>query len=293
MRRRVIGSVVVAIAASMAACSPLGEPTMRSPVSTGAPSAATAMPSQVPAASAPATSTARPAALASLRPVAGTDLPLAGRDGAPGLVRCNRVGPTTLEALTEGPVGAELLAGPKYDVLRATIARYGDDPEFAPLKGATFREFRLDDGLVQFLGDIGSDEGTFPTVTAAFDGTRWAWAGMDGACQVTGEPGAGWGNVNWTVDRAFDRPTARTRELHLLATEAECTRAAPLAGRLAPAYVFLEPDRVRVQLFARTVEVGAACDGIEPTAVTLSLPEPLGDRALKDANPEPCGGCGG
>jgi hypothetical protein len=57
--------------------------------------------------------------------------------------------------------------------------------------------------------------------------------------------------------------------------------------------VFLEPDHVRVQLFAWTVEVGAACDDIEPTAVTVKLPEPLGDRRLMDANPTPCRGCGG
>jgi len=158
---------------------------------------------------------------------------------------------------------------------------------------ATFREFRLDDETVAFLGDIGSAEGTFPTVSAAFDGVRWSWAGMDGACVVTGEPGAGWGSVNWTLDGSFDLPTADTRQLHVLAKEAECTRAAPLEGRLAPAYVFLEPDRVRVQLFARTIEVGAPCGGIEPTAVTLRLPDPLADRALQDANPEPCRGCGG
>lgn len=262
MRRRVIETVVVALA--VAACSPDRGPTVSPAYPTVAPSAEASVPTPVPTASPAATTTAPPAALTNLEPVAGTDLPLAGRDGAPGLVSCSRVGPTTYEALMAGPVGAERLTGPEYDVLRQTIAQYGDDPEFAPLKAATFREFRLDDETVQFLGDVGRAEGTFPTVSVAFDGVRWSWAGMDGGCVVTGQPGAGWGSMNWTLDRSFDLPTADTRQLHLLATEAECTRAAPLEGRLAPAYVFLEPDRVRVQLFAKTVEVGPRVTGSSP-----------------------------
>jgi hypothetical protein len=297
MRRSAFGPVVVAVFMTVAACSASFSSAAVNPiVSPSAPtpdaSATAAAPTEPPAASTSATVTASPTAIASLSPVGGTELPLAGRDGAPGLVSCGLVGLTTIEALTAGPVGAEDLDGPEYDVLRATIDRYGDDPEFAGLKRATFREFHVDDGLVEFLGDIGSP-GTFPTVTAAFDGTRWSWAGMDGACLVRGEPGDAWGSVNWTLDRTFASPNPRTRTLHLLATEAECTALAPLEGRLAPAFVFLESDRVGVQLFAQTVEVGAACDDVEPTAVTVKLPEPLGDRQLIDANPTPCRGCGG
>lgn len=293
--------IVVVVGAAVAAIGLAGLTALRPPSvdpATVSPAKPTAVPSPrdpvpTPAPTPVATTSASPTALPSMEPVAGTDLPLAGREGAPGPVGCGRVGPTTYEALTAGPVGAERLVGPEYDVLRETIAAYGDDPEFAALKAATFREFRLDDERVEFLGDIGSAEGTFPTVSAAFDGVMWRWAGMDGACVVTGQPGAGWGSVNWTLDPAFDALTVDTRQLRLLATEAECTRREPLDGRLGPAYVFLEPDRVRVQLFARTVEVGAACDGIGATAVTLRLPEPLDRRPLEDANPVPCRGCGG
>jgi hypothetical protein len=293
MRRSAIGPVVVVMVLTVAACSAAVDSIVSPSVRTPGPSATAAAPTEPLTASPPATVAALPTAIASLSPVDGTDLPLAGRDGAPGMVSCGRVGPTPIEALTAGPAGAEDLDGPEYDVLRATIERYGDDPEFTGLKRATFREFRVEDGLVEFLGDIGRPEGTFPTVTAAFDGTRWSWAGMDGACLVRGEPGDGWGSVNWTLDPTFADPNAKTRTLRLLATEAECTALAPLEGRLAPAFVFLGPNDVRVQLFARTVEVNAPCDGIEPTAVSVKLPEPLGDRWLVDANPTPCRGCGG
>lgn len=287
-----IGTVVVALAVAVAACSPDRGPTVSPASPTVEPSGQGPALTPVPTALIVATSSS-PDGLPTLEPVAGTDLPLAGRDRAPGPVGCGSVGPTTYEALTAGPVGAERLAGPEYDVLRQTIAQYGNDQEFASLKVATFREFRLDDDRVEFLGDVGRPEGAFATVSVAFDGAEWRWAGMDGGCAVTGEPGAGWGTVNWTLDSAFDPPNADTRDLHLLATEAACTLATPLQGRLAPAYVFLEPDRVRIQMFARTADIGALCDGMQPTSVTITLPEPLAGRELEDANPEPCRGCGG
>jgi hypothetical protein len=113
------------------------------------------------------------------------------------------------------------------------------------------------------------------------------------AYQVTGQPGPEWGSVNWTVDPAYEQPAAKTRTLHLLATEYECAGDTPLRGRLAPAWVFLEPGRVRVQLFAQLVMAGAKCEHLKPTKVTVRLPEPLGTRELVDANPKPCPGCGG
>ena len=156
----VVGTFLVACALTLTACA------------TDRPSTPSSSTAPVPSAAASASASTDP--LADLEPVAGTDLPLAGRDGAAGLVRCGDVGPTTYAGLTAGPVGAERLAGPEYDVLRATIAQYGDDPEFALLKAATFREFRLDARTVRFLGDVGGAEGPFPSVTAAVDGGQLA-----------------------------------------------------------------------------------------------------------------------
>ena len=113
---------------------------------------------------------------------------------------------------------------------------------------------------------------------------------MDGGCILTGQPGPEWGWVNWTLDRAYDLPSAKTRTLHLLATDYECAGDAPLRGRLSPAWVFLEPERVRVQLFAKLVKPDPDCKDVKPTKVNVRLPEPLGTRELVDANPEPCRG---
>jgi hypothetical protein len=226
-----------------------------------------------------------------LGPVEGPVLPIAGRGGAPGAISCNGLGPFVFETLGL-PARAEDRPGPEFDVLRATIARYGDDPEFA-LKAATFREVHRDASSIVFLGDRGQPEGPFAHVEASFDGASWKWAGMGGGCRLVGEPGDGWGAANWTIDPAFRKPTSDTRKLHLLVSEVDCSPSVPIVGRLAPAYVFLEPGKVRIQVFVLATEPRGSCDGIKPTAVSLTLPEPLGSRKPEDVTPEPCRGCGG
>jgi hypothetical protein len=239
-----------------------------------------------------ATMASPPPALATVEPVEGTTLPLAGRDGAPGLVLCGALRPTTLEAIHAAPAGAEARIGPEYDILRATIERYGDDPEFGFL-GQTFREFRLDATNVTFLGSNDEPEGPYSSIDVAFSDGAWRWSGMTGGCKLTGVPGPEWGSVNWTLDTDFDPPTEDSRTLHLLATDSECVGDASLEGRLAPAWVFLQPNVVWVQLFATRLEPGAECTDQEPTKITVRLPEPLGRRELIDTNPLPCRGCGG
>jgi hypothetical protein len=204
----------------------------------------------------------------------------------------------TYESLLAFPNGAEKLPGPEFDVLRATIARYGKDPEFA-FDGVSFREVSRDATDVIFLGDLGHPEGPFAWIKVAFDGATWKWAGMSGGCQLVGEPGDGWGGANWVIDPAFHAPTPKTRKLHLLVSEADCNPSVPIVGRLSPAFVFFERGRVRIQVFVRTVEPPGSCEGLGPTAlappvaVTLTLPELLGARKLEDTTPGPCRGCGG
>ncbi len=268
---------------------------VQTPIPTAVATLATPTPS--PTVAATPLSTASPPVPADLVPVKGTVLPIAGRDGAPGAISCSGLGRFTFATIPT-PMGAENLPGPEFDVLRATIARYGDDPEFASLKKATFGEVHRDQSSVVFLGDVGNHEGPFAIVQASFDGASWKWAGM-GDCRLVGEPGDGWGAANWVIDPAFQAPTANSRKLHLRVSEADCNPNVPIVGRLAPAYVFFEPGTVRIQMFVRTVEPSGSCAGLKPTAlgpskaVTVTLPEPLGTRRLEDATPRPCRGCGG
>ena len=205
-----------------------------------------------------ASPTAPPPVSADLQTVKGSVLPIAGRNGAPGAISCGGLGRFTFATIPK-PTGAEDLPGPEFDVLRSTIARYGDDPEFASLKAATYGEVQRDASSVVFLGDVGSPEGPFAVVRASFDGAAWKSAGM-GDCRLVGEPGDGWGAANWVIDPAFHAPTAKSRKLHLLVSEVDCNPSVPVVGRLAPAYVFLERGQVRIQLFIRKVEPSGSCE---------------------------------
>jgi hypothetical protein len=224
--------------------------------------------------------------------VDGTVLPIASRDGAPGLISCSGLGPFRFEVL-RGPFGAERLVGPEYDVLRETIAKYRDDPEFGFAR-VTFTVAYRDDSTVVFIGGVGLPEAYYANVIVERDAAGWRWGGMGGGCLLIGAPGRGWDEVLWDLDPSFKEPTASTRNVHLLVRELECAADVAIAGRLSPAWVFLEQGRVRIQVFARSVKPRGSCDGIDPTPVTVVLPEPLGPRDLKDvADHNPCLGCGG
>ncbi len=86
----------------------------------------------------------------------------------------------------------------------------------------------------------------------------------------------------------------RRASLHLLVREVlECAAGAALTGRLSPAWVFLEQDRVRVQAFVRSVRPRGSCDDIRPTPITVTLPEAHGRRDLEDVmNDDLCLGAG-
>ena len=209
----------VVIAAMVSACA-LGSDAPSTPPSAALtssepaspPSVEASPPEETPLPTPPATPqpTATPPVSVDLVPVDGTALPIAGRDGAPGAISCNGLGQFTYEWLLAQPTGAEKLPGPEFDVLRATIERYGNDSEFG-FDGLTFREGHRDAAKVVFLGDRGGPEGPFAHIDVAFDGATWKWAGMSGGCRLVGEPGDGWGNANWVIDPAFDRPTSKTR----------------------------------------------------------------------------------
>ncbi|MGK2849650.1 MAG: hypothetical protein ACSLFN_01890, partial [Candidatus Limnocylindrales bacterium] len=122
-----------------------------------------AMPTASPAPTLVATMAPPPPELVTVEPVEGTTLPLAARDGAPGLIACGALRPTPLEAIVAVPNRAETRIGPEYDILRETIARYGDDTEFG-FRGQTFREFRLDATNVAFLGSNDEPEGPYSSI---------------------------------------------------------------------------------------------------------------------------------
>ena len=139
MGRTTLGALSTAVILLVAACvAPVPPSASPSPRPIATPSGSTVTPTAVPALAPSPTPIVAP--ISEIEPVEGNVLPIAARNGAPGLISCGAIGPFRFEEL-KGPFGAEGLVGPEYDVLRDTIAQYGqpDDPEFAALARATYK----------------------------------------------------------------------------------------------------------------------------------------------------------
>jgi hypothetical protein len=218
-----------------------------------------------------------------MTPVDGARLTLAGRDGVPGRIHCQSGGPSFTYESLKTPPGAEDRVGPEFDVLRSTIDLYGGEPEFVgDPETATFRVAYRDDDRVLFL-EAGEREGPFVFLEVEREGLAWSRAGF-GGCPLRGDRPAGYGIATWSFDPAYPKPKSNSRTLHLIATEGACASGQSPIGRMAPAFVFLEPRLVRVELFVKHRSGGQDCQGNPPTQVSLRLPLPLGERKVRDVN---------
>jgi hypothetical protein len=232
-------------------------------------------------------------AVASMAPAEDDILPLAGRDGVPGMLRCESFGPPfTFEALSN-PTGAELRVGPEFDALRAvTVGRPDRDGSLGP----TFREVARDSQSVLFLYERGgfrvADGGRFIAIRVARDGTGWRM-GNYGDCFLMAVPSPGYGRAHWTLDPAFKAPGPDTRTLHLLVREEACSGGRTASGRISSAFVTWDADELVIELFVQTLPGDHECPGVPATPATLRLPVPLGDRTLFDAGTIGQGGAGG
>lgn len=114
------------------------------------------------------------------------------------------------------------------------------------------------------------------------NGWIWAGAGGGGRCEVERLLPAGLGTVEWELDPAFPTPGPDATELHLLATERACTGGSEVGERLLGPQVVETGDAVRIAFAAIPLTGEQTCPGNPPTAVTVTLSAPLGDRALLD-----------
>jgi hypothetical protein len=112
----------------------------------------------------------------------------------------------------------------------------------------------------------------------------WAYAGS-GDCEpwaVFGRQGLG-GYLRF--DDAVDRPGPRSRRLHLLVSYLRaCRSEVRITGKPR---VVMTDDAVIVGVPVRTRLAGDMCIQGPPTAITVRLPEPLGERVIYDGGTLP------
>jgi hypothetical protein len=211
----------------------------------------------------------------SVAPAQGDVLALAGRDGTPGMLYCGNEFAFDFEAL--GRTGAELLQGSEYDALR-------DSTVTVPT-----REVGRRDGAVAFLldnpdpGPWNADYRPYLYVVVRQVGGTWVSGGGGGCLPKALSPPRVWA-ATWTLDPAFDAPGRTTDDLHLLVSELECSSGRSATGRIGPAFVITDRHEVHVQLLVQRLPGGQDCSAAPSTPARLRLPEPLGDRALRDSN---------
>jgi hypothetical protein len=92
------------------------------------------------------------------------------------------------------------------------------------------------------------------------------------------------GGDEWMLDPAFAPPTSTSTELHVLVMELNCASGSTATGRILPPLVQYSDERLTMTVAVRSVGGPATCQGNGATAVTVVLPEPLGDRELAGAS---------
>jgi hypothetical protein len=230
-------------------------------------------------------------------PSRDSTLDLAGWHGIPGLVDCGTQFVFDIRALDD-PTGAEDRVGAEYDALREFFSTrtplLGPDPGLDP----GLREVARYPNRVAFLmdrvdpGPWSENGGPFLYVYFNKAVSSWLWAGS-GDCTPRAYGPVGYFPAQWELDPAFGKPNASSRVIHILVSEFQCSSGRTASGRIGPAYVVPDRYEMSVEILVKRRSGDQDCQGVPPTPATVRLPEPLGDRNLRDTNENLGVGIGG
>jgi hypothetical protein len=110
---------------------------------------------------------------------------------------------------------------------------------------------------------------------------------IGGATPPVGEVEARVGPARWWVDPEAAPPTTTSTAIHAMVLEQSCASGDSPEGRIEPPAIELTDTTVTVTYSVRHKVGGQDCQGNPPLAVELTLPEPLGNRALLDGSETP------
>lgn len=124
----------------------------------------------------------------------------------------------------------------------------------------------------------------FMSVEWTSQGWEWAGASVPVDCTLVIEPSTEEGGVvDWVIDPDSDPPGPETTNLALLATERGCASGAPMGERLNDPQITMTDDLVLIQLTVEPQTGDQTCPGNPAQSVDIELPEPLGQREVRDA----------
>jgi hypothetical protein len=183
------------------------------------------------------------------------------------------------EALTGLGLG-ELGLDPAADILRATIA---DTPDYYPDTG-WHRVLDTAEG-VTFVAAGNAETPWFHITVGLFDGTLQPV--IQGECTLAIASPEGVSFARWWIDPAGPPITPETTSLAILIREQDCASGKPPEGRVLEPTIITAVDVIQVAIGIREQTTDQDCPGNPAYAVELTLPEPLGTRALFDASQFP------
>ncbi|WP_420436639.1 hypothetical protein [Candidatus Poriferisodalis sp.] len=169
---------------------------------------------------------------------------------------------------------------PAVDVLRAELEARLVDPSPRPLAQGDWAVVHIGEDLVRFVLDGGEWE---ESAAVERRGDRWLWAGEGSGprCEPAVVLPEGLGRVEVQLD-PDNLPGPDGTEIMLLVTEQGCANGREMGEALRGPEVVETDDAVVVSFAVVPVAGGANCPGNPPTSVTITLSEPLGDRAIQD-----------
>ena len=135
--------------------------------------------------------------------------------------------------------------------------------------------------------EAGSDS-PFHQVQLEFREGRWT-LGRVGACQPVAVLRPPLGVARWWVDPAGPAITPETRTFKALVLEQACANGQSSDGRIAPPLVEYQADAIVLTFGVTPFPGGADCPGHQPGHYSVTLEEPIGDRALLDGGVFPPG----
>ena len=115
------------------------------------------------------------------------------------------------------------------------------------------------------------------------DGWRWSGSSIPNECELVVEPSEEFGVVEWELDPEAAPLDATSTVIPVLATERGCASGQPMGDRFREPEVTMTDDAVLISLTVVPPEGGQNCPSNPSQAVDIELPEPLGDRDVRDA----------
>jgi len=102
-----------------------------------------------------------------------------------------------------------------------------------------------------------------------------------------GEVEAGVGSATWWVDQTRPAPTATSTTIHAQIVERACASGQSPEDRIDPPTIEPDDHGITVTFWVRREPGPQDCQGNDPFALDVKLPEPLGNRLLYDGSETP------